>query len=738
MSFWRKYPISTLVLTSPYLIEDQKKMGNLDTRNDDITASRDNGTAVQEEGSDITMPPAAPIAPQTLVQTLWRRRWLVLFATILVPMAAFVYLMKATPIYTGTSRIYVEQSSPRIITETEEGFMTRSYNYLYTQAELLRSAPILSAVLEVPGVGQMKTFAEADDRIACLEKNLEVSVGKKDDIISVSFDSPFPAEAAQIANAVVDCYITYHATHKRSTAAEVLRILQSEEAKRREELSEKLKALMDFKRRHVALAFESENGNTMRRQLESLSTAMTNAQLATIRAKSEYDFAEAMVKDPAGPKQFLDSQQARGVYVSTTSQRDFLESALGELRRRRADRLRQVVTGNHPSVKALDTEIAQMEKQLADLYVTFGRAQLAVAQRQYLAAQNEEMLIAKQLEDQRQQASDLNEKLTQYTLLQSEWEQTKKLCDILDDRINELHVTEDVGALNISVLEVARPATVRSEPQNARVMGSALVLGFMLGAGLALLRDWTDPRLRSTDEVSAILGVPILGVVPSIRRRRGIADIGQTVHLDSGSDAAEAYRAVRTAVFFGAPKQKAKTVLVTSPLPGDGKTTLVSNLGIGMAQVGLRILILDADLRKPMQHNIFEIDQNGMDVSNVLMGTSTLEETVQRTKIEGLQVLCCRPGVPNPSELLNSEKLAKTLGQLSAQYDRIIVDSPPVMSVTDAQILAAVCDVTLLVLSAKANRKISQQARNGLLRVGACILGTVVNDVRSRNGRYHR
>jgi capsular exopolysaccharide synthesis family protein len=207
--------------------------------------------------------------------------------------------------------------------------------------------------------------------------------------------------------------------------------------------------------------------------------------------------------------------------------------------------------------------------------------------------------------------------------------------------------------------------------------------------------------------------------------------------LDSVSEAAEAYRAIRTAVFLGAPGQKAKTVLVTSPLPGDGKTTLVSNLGIAMAQVGLRILILDADFRKPMQHNIFEINLNGMDMSSVLSGKATLEETVQRTEFEGLHVLCCRPGIPNPSELLHSKKLAKTLEQLSAQYDHIIIDSPPVTTVTDAQILAATCDVTLLVISSKTTRKTSQQARDGLLSVGACILGTVVNDVGSRSRYLH-
>jgi succinoglycan biosynthesis transport protein ExoP len=358
-----------------------------------------------------------------------------------------------------------------------------------------------------------------------------------------------------------------------------------------------------------------------------------------------------------------------------------------------------------------------------------------VAEQQYLAAKEKENQIAKYYEDQRQQTLDLNEQLAQYTILQSDWEQTKKLCDILDDRIKEINVTEDVGALNISILEVARPADKPSSPQKARIMAIALVLGLMLGGGLALLRDWMDQRLRSAEEVSAILGVPVLGVVPSMSRRQSIAARGQKVYLDSNSRTAEAYRTIRTAVFFGAPKGEAKTILVTSPAAVDGKTTLVSNLAIAMAQAGQKTLVLDADFRKPMQRNIFEVNgEQGL--ASVLAGITTLEETILPTGVKGLELLTCEREVVNPSEMLNSESFAKILELLSNKYDRVVIDSPPVMPVTDAQILAAICDITLLVLRAeKSTRKTSQQARDGLMSVGAHILGAVVNDV-SKKSHY--
>jgi len=700
-----------------------------------MISHNENNNTVGETNSYAEMPRAGGIMPESLIEIVWRSRWIVLAATVIALGATFVYLSKATPIYTSTSRIYVEQTGPKIIGETAAGVMTQSNNYLYTQAELLKSTPILAAALEVPGIKQLKTFSRVDNPIAYLKKKLDASVGKKDDLISMSFDSPYPTEAAQLVNAVVDSYVTYQATTKRSTSAEVLKILQNEKTKRGQELSENLKSMMDFKKENTELAFESKQGNVILQRLERLSMILTEAQLATIESQSIYESTKKMISDPIGLKQFIEAQRAKGIYVSTESERAQLESKVEELERRGADRLRQL-TLDHPAVIAIATEIVQIKKQITRLDQEFAKAQLAVAEQQYLAAKAKEEQIAKHFEEQRQQAVTLNEQLAQYTILQSDYEQTKKLCDILDDRIKELNVTEDVGALNISILEVARPADKPSKPQKARYMAISLFLGLMLGGGLALLRDWMDQRLHSAEEISAILGVPTLGVVPSMSRKLSVVMRGKILDLESTSSFAEAYRTIRTAVFFSVPKGEAKTVLITSPGAGDGKSTLVSNLGIAMAQAGQQVIILDADFRKPMQHVIFEVAKEP-GLSSIIAGQETLNKVIRRTSVKGLNILPCGPDVVNPSEILNSNTFANIMAELSSKYDRILVDSPPVMPVTDACILGAICDVTLLVLRAeKSTRKIAQQARDGLLSVGAHILGAIVNDAPRKKGRY--
>jgi capsular exopolysaccharide synthesis family protein len=442
-----------------------------------------------------------------------------------------------------------------------------------------------------------------------------------------------------------------------------------------------------------------------------------------------------MVSDPAKLKQLVQAERAKGGYITGRNESFRLREELGRLQLQLADRTRQV-NPNHPAAQAVQEKIEQVQVQLAELDSQFADVQLAVARQQYLACKERETEVNAYFMEQRQKALNLNEQLAQYTILQSGWEQTKKLCDILDDRIKELNITEDVGALNISVLEIARPADKPSKPQKARTMAMALVLGLMFGGGLALLRDWMDQKLRSPEEINAVLGIPVLGSVPLMSRRQSICDRGQKVLLESDSPAAEAYRSIRTAVFFGAPNGQAKTVLVTSPAASDGKTTLVSNLAITMAQAGQKTLILDADLRKPMQHEIFGLDCDS-GLTTVLASKASLKDAIHPTEVKNLDILTTGPNVPNPSELLNSTAFARTLAELAADYDRVIIDSPPVMPVTDARILAALCNVTVLVLRAEeSTRKTSQQACDGLLSVGAQLLGTVVNEVSKGNGQY--
>ena len=675
---------------------------------------------------------------ESLFEILWRRRWIMLLAVVVGLAGGVLYLEHATPLYTSTSRIYVEQTGPRVFERDSSGIVTRWDNYLYAQAERLKATETLSAALKTPEMSQLRTLAGISNQVAGIRQGLHVVVGKKDEILNVSFTSPYPDEAAQIVNTIVDTYITTQEQRTRNTVGEVVRILKEEKSKRNHDLLAKLEAMMEFKKSNEGLALGTDqDSNLIVRELERFAAALTDARFAVVESKSFYEQAKRMESDPAGLRQLVESQKARGIYIAVTSEAASLRDELKRLERDKADSLLEL-KADHPAIPAMTAEIDRVQRQIAELDLAFVKNQLVIAEQQYLAAEKKQQELEGFYEQQRQQAVVLNSQLAQYTILQSDYEQTKKLCDLLDDSIQRLDVTTEVGGLNVGILETAAPAGSPSEPQKARTMGLALCLGLFAGVGLALLREWKDQRLRSAEEISALLGLPVLGAVPAMSGSKGPADVrGQRVRINPDSREAEAFRTLRTAVFFGVPRDEARTIVVTSPAPGEGKSTVISNLAIAMAQAGQKVLVIDADFRRPTQHKIFKVDRLAHGLSAVLAGHMPLEQAIERSGLDNLDVLTCGPDVPNPAEIIGSQGFADVVKQLIEQYDRILFDSPPVAAVTDPLILAALCDVTILVVRAEQSmRRVSMQARDSLSSVEARLLGVVVNDVPLKSGRY--
>ncbi len=671
----------------------------------------------------------------SLLHVIWRRRWIVALVTVASLGVGWLQLQRATPLYTSTSRLFVERLSPKIIPGTEE-FMMGSWNYLSTQCALFRSTPIAASALERPGIRQLKTLAGVSNPVGYLKALLSVGLGKEDDIISVSFESPYPEEAAQIVNAVVDAYVTYQSASRRNTAAEVLKILQREKARREAELAKAMKAMVDFKKSNPLLAFEGSDGSFMSKRMESYSAALIAVQNDILDAMAANQAIKETMSDPTRLRHFLELRRLGDRQGLTPPEEGALRAEVHRLELQLREMKREC-TDMHPGIQAMEAEVAERKERLASLEKQLAEAELLVTTRKLDALREKEAQIRQSFEEQRKEMVDLNAQAAQYTLLRSEWEQCKRLCDILDDRVRQINVTEDTAALNVTILEVAVPAGAPSSPDKRRTMSMALIAGLMLGGALAMARHWMDQRFHSADDISATLAMPILGMIPEMPSRERLTLRGRKVEIEPTSHAAEAYRTIRTAIYFGVPNGQARRIVVTSPEPGDGKTTLVSNLAIAMAQAGQRTLVIDGDFRKPMQHNIFETKRD-RGLSSVLAGRETLDAAIQRTTTGCLDILPTGPTPPNPSEILNSQAFAGLLDELSSRYDHIIVDSPPVAPVTDARILGALCDVTILVLRAdKSHRKIAERARDSLLSVGARILGAVVNAVPRKEDRYY-
>ncbi|HZN67282.1 MAG TPA: polysaccharide biosynthesis tyrosine autokinase [Tepidisphaeraceae bacterium] len=663
---------------------------------------------------------------KNILHVLWRGRWIIFACAVLALGAGFLYLSRQTPVYASESRILVEPEGLPLM--DKDGGPTRSGNYLRTQCELLKSSEILGMVAELPELRSMKTFAGVDNPLGLLKRNTDAVAGKNDDLITVSFESPDPAEAANIVNAIVGSYKSYHAKRQLSTAAEVLAILTAEKGKRAKELDEAKKEIESFQKDNPdVLLAAARSGNAVSDRLAKTEDALNTARLAAIDANVALESARNVAQDPARIEKWLKFQQP----PATSNLLGHVQALELEL-----IGLSQHVGQENANVKGIELKLAELRARVAQEHEENFNAILADLETRATALAQRVAVLEEEYNEQYARARDVTAENAKYAALQSAAAGFEKEIDLFNSRIKEVQLTEKAGPIIISVLEPGRPDHTPVKPRRGMVLLQALLAGLVLGSGFAIVRDWTDQRLSSVDEIQSLLGLNVLGVLPRMTGREAPAVRGQKVQIDPMSDVAEAYRTIRTAIYFGAPEGKTKRILVTSPAPGDGKTTSASNLAIAMAQAGQRVLLMDCDFRRPMQHRIFGIE-DGVGLTSVVAAQIPLREAVKPTGTPGLYLLPSGPIPRNPSEILNSRTFARVLEKLEEKFDHIVIDSPPVMPVTDARILGASCDVTVLVLRAqKSTRRLSLHACESLLSVGSRILGVIVNDVPKRRGGY--
>lgn len=634
---------------------------------------------------------------------------------------AGLYLFYSTPIYTSTARMSVRLATSRLTGEAQAISDSTAGNYLYTERELILSPSVLALAAQMPDV--QPSLDGEDDPILFLQENLDVEVGKRDTILSVSFSSPNRLSSAKVANGVVKAYMAYQTKPKPSDTAELTR-LTDERQKLETTIGQKNAQVLDLEKKYGVLSNISDRDNPLERRMTQLSQELNAAHLDMLKAQAELKEVQKAVEKARAAGVNVDALGGESLALGP-DQETLIRTELLQLQARYQD-MRPHYLPEHPYMQNVRRRIDQLQIIYA-----------SAVERRFLITRQREQDLQATLDEQQKQAVDMSAKAAQYNRLQTEIQNARKVEEQLDTRRREIELARDLGMLNIDPFDLARPELKPSHPRKRTTLPLALMFGLVVGGGIGYLRDWLDDRFRTLDEIPRTMGIPMLGTIP---RRPDVANpalLGQQALLDPDSDLAEACRTIRTAIFFGAPKDHCRTMLITSPTPGDGKSTLASNLAITMAQTGKRVLLVDADLRLPSQHAIFHVsNQSGL--TSLIDGRVTLDQAVQGTQIEGLEVLPAGPKPHNPSELLNSGMFTELLEVLSERYDQVIIDSPPVMGVADARIIAASCDVSVLVLRAdKSTRRLSELSRDGLLSVGAHLLGLVINDVTAQSGHSY-
>lgn len=661
---------------------------------------------------------------------IWRHKGLVLIVTVVCLLGAMAKYMFSTQIFRSEAKLFVTINTPK--GSDSNGNFTQSN--LRAQCELIKSPSMLVDVLADLKERNLKTLSDASNNWNALSNNLNATVGKDLGLITVSFDSPYPNEAQTILKSVIDAYTSFSTKEKRSRLVEMQNLRDKAQAG----LEKKQDELLAFKKANSELGLVGEKGNLTMQQLSVLQEALTQAKLDTANAKTAYETTQAKINDPAQMHDLLEYLRSTGAITgggdsndqALRSQLQAMEQQLDELRNHR-------YLPDHPSVKAAEATVAVLRSKIGGMDRSMANQYLMSLEQKVTAAKNREVELQKNYDEQRKAAIALNIKNAEAEQIENEIKRLSGMVEKAELQLADLNST-DIGAPTIQTFDQPSEAKM-VQPVRNMILFQGLVIGLVLGCFGAVVRDWTDQGLRSGDDITEALGVAMLGSVPHMPGPANPLGNGRKVDLEPASDVAETYRTIRTAVFFGTPDRESRTILVTSPGPGEGKSTFASNLAIAMAQTGKRILLVDCDFRRPVQHRIFEA-RPGIGLSTVLAGHEALDRAIQATGIAGLDILPAGPVPGNPSEILNSQSFNEVLEELSVRYEHVVVDSPAVMAVADARILAAMCSVTILVLRAQSTtRKTAMHARRALQSVGAAILGVVVNDVprtKDRHGDY--
>ncbi len=680
--------------------------------------------------------------------TLRKRRWVLIIAAIL-GLAYGIYKAVSQPkLYEAYGRIEVRAgSSNEFRVSAATGLESDTINKMLTEIAILTSDSLMLTVAKQMDLANNPDFWEdkvqrphlqIDDplvrqsTIRHLQSSLSVQLVPKTDIIRIGYSGLYPKLATEIVNTVISAFIQRSFQTRYDSTRRVSNWLQGQLDDLKQQVESSQEQVMDLQRRLGVLGFDP-NHNQISNSLEDLSRAQGQAKLARIVAEARYrvlsgmdpDTMEGSIETTPGTAPSELNQLRAQVAVAKASFAQ-LESTLGP---------------NHPQSKAARAQIDELDRE-----ITAEQNRLLIqAKQNYVVSRANEDQTTAALEAQKSDAYKLRDDLVEYTLRQREFESNRTLYEGLLQRLRTAGVQAGLESLEIDIVDQALlPASPMLKSQSSIIL-STLVFSLLGGVVVAFLLESLDTGLRSVAEIESITELPSLAIIP--RSRRTSAE--QAAHLTTAqrninvltqpkSQFTESFRSLRTSLLLSTTDHPPKYILFTSATPSEGKTTASTNLACVLAQGDSKVLIIDADLRRPNVHHRFGITgKTGL--TTILTGATRLEDTVQVVpEVPNLSVLPSGPVPPFPTEILSSDAMQKLLVRCGEVYDYVVIDSPPILSVTDGVILARNADtVVLVVRHGKSSRHVVRRARDLLVRSGAPITGVVLNAVDLSSPEYY-
>ncbi len=715
----------------------------------------------------VTAPAADEIHLLDYVRILYKRRWIATTVFVLVVGAVTAYTFSATPIYEARVQILIEKESTNVVAFKEAFEQNQATDdYYQTQYKILQSRalarrtldsldlwnhPLLGArpggegsasekpspltigwewasqlirraadPAEPPPPTGDETAAQSLVIDAFLG-NLIVAPIKSSRLVDVRYASPEPAFAADVVNALAKNYIEQDLEFKFVASKEASDWLGQRLAEQRQHVEASEQALQQYREQTDAVALEDKQ-NIVVQKLGDLNAAVTRAKMERIQKEAVYNQMRTIQGDRAALDTFP------SILSNTFIQQQKAE--LADLQRQQAQAAEKL-GDRHPDMIKLRSAI-----QMAESRIQGEIAKIVQSTRnEYLAAMAQEKDLVAALDQQKVEMLALNRKGIDYRVLERDVATNQQIFESLLQRTKETGISGELKATNIRIVDAAEIPRRPARPNRPFNELLGVVGGGMLAIGLAFFIEYLDNRIKSPEELGAHLGLPFLGMVPTV------FDKALSVPLiNNGVPAnfAEAFRTVRTNVLFSTANEgRACSLTVTSSVPGEGKTLVSSNLALALAETGQRILLIDADMRRSRIHDIFGCKAEP-GLSNVLVGSSKLAQAMVQTAVPRLFVLAAGHAPPNPAALLGTKRFKEFLAAMHQHFDWILIDTPPISVVTDAAVVAhQTAGVLFVVGSEMISRQAIRRALAQLERAQGNLLGAVLNKADVQHNPYY-
>lgn len=664
-------------------------------------------------------------------------------------LAAVVYNWQATPIFEARATVQIE-ADPNVLALDRPLVDQRDWlrEFLPTQVSILESRDIARKAqeqLKRPD-SQNPPALEADrvPSVGDIMRGRRISPIRDTRLLSIGFRSTDPVLAARVANALTQTYAQQNIKVRTTTSGEASDWLTKQVEEQRKLVQASETALQRYRAKHGAEALFTdregvERQNIVVQRLADLQTELTRARAEMIEKEAQYGQLTAV----QGNKEALDTLPA----IASNTYIQGLKGELSTLRRQMVQ-VSEELGERHPDRIKLQGAIQDAERKLQT-----EMSNVVQAMRNDLeAARSRERALVSALDRQRGEVQSLNAKSGQYTELEREATTNRDLLDKLLQRSREAALARDLKSSNVRIVDAAEVPIFPVLPRKDRNLGLALLGSGAFALGLVFLLELVNRRLTSPDDVKRHLGIPVLGIAPQVKSHNGHGSL--LLSDRPPAQFTELVHGLRTNLLMSPELAVAHTLVVTSSEPGEGKTLTAANLATSFARLNQRVLLIDGDLRKPRLHQLFGQEQEP-GLTDVLaksffevdceLKRATTASAFRKTKVARLWLLPAGSTSRNPADLLGSERFSQFIDMLRPQFDWIVLDTPPVLAVTDACLIARVSSGVLFVVRCgQTSREVASAAVEQLNAAGANLVGAMLNRVElGRAGEsylpyYHR